>query len=786
MSLTIKHKLILLGTIALLAVAFLTILSYMTNNYVNSQVIELDKIKKISNLDDTVKTHEQQITLLLYKILQQKNAGIKEKFLAELPLNEEKARDAWKGIILLKPDIIENDELVKGQELLETMIKNTELVVQAVKRNGSQQDVDTLLNDQQESAKLLQKSIQRINSTVENKAIVLDEIVSSSVATANELLVTVAMFTFAILIPFTHLIIGGITRPLAAITTIIEKLSKGNYGVEVKGTKKRDEVGTIARAVFELRNAVEKSITLQTMIDNLSVPVMVTSKDYTIIYANNASRAAIAKLERVLPVTAENIIGANMSIFDDDSEQKRLQITNQSQLPHQEKFLLGNEWLYLNTNMLTDINKQFCGTFVDWRIITEEVKSENSVKLAQENINSLIASASKGDLGQRIDAQQFEGFYKNLARSMNGLMDTIIEPISRSIDILATLSKGDLTRTMEGDYHGSFSDIQMALNTTINQLKSMVIQIKQSAGSVNVASGEISRGSIDLAGRTEQQASRLEETAASMEDLKATVNANSENAGNANNLSARARSIAEKGGKVVEEAVIAMSNIEKSSKRISDIIGLIDEIAFQTNLLALNAAVEAARAGDAGKGFAVVASEVRMLAGRSASASKEIKQLINDSAVEVKSGVALVNEAGERLKEIVSSVRQVADIVSEITSATVEQSAGIHEVNQVISEMDEATQQNAALVEENTAAAYSLVNQANRLSEMIQFFTISEDNNQIQPIAESQPRAIEPIGNVKMLPKQTSAISTGIKTVLKRSVKTNGAISSASDGWEEF
>jgi len=304
--------------------------------------------------------------------------------------------------------------------------------------------------------------------------------------------------------------------------------------------------------------------------------------------------------------------------------------------------------------------------------------------------------------------------------------------INEAVKVLSGISNGDLTQKMEHAYKGTFSDIKKAVNSTVDKLRDMVGNIVQAAKSVNSAANEIASGSTDLSQRTEEQAASLEQTAASMEEITGTVKQNSSNAANANDLSSKANHVASDGGKVVEDAVSAMGSIEKSSQKISDIIGVIDEIAFQTNLLALNAAVEAARAGDAGKGFAVVASEVRSLAGRSASASKEIKTLINESAQQVKNGATLVNQAGETLKDIVSSVKHVSRIVSEIASASQEQATGIDEISRAISQMDEVTQQNAALVEENTAAATLMLEQSRELERIIGFFKMNEE----EPVAD--------------------------------------------------
>jgi len=304
---------------------------------------------------------------------------------------------------------------------------------------------------------------------------------------------------------------------------------------------------------------------------------------------------------------------------------------------------------------------------------------------------------------------------------------SVTGPLRRGSAILDVLAEGDMSREVPADLvarKDEVGDLARAMQTMTTQLKGTVTKVTQTTSQVNSAAAEIAQGSSDLAQRTEEQASALEETASSMEELTSTVKQSADNAGQANQLAVAARSQAEQGGQVVDQAVTAMSAINQSSRKIADIIGVIDEIAFQTNLLALNAAVEAARAGEQGRGFAVVAGEVRKLAQRSADAAKEIKSLITDSVVKVEDGGKLVEQSGQTLREIVVSIKKVSDIVAEMAAASREQASGIEQVNKAILQMDQVTQQNAALVEETAAASQSMGGQAQELQQLMSFFKL--------------------------------------------------------------
>lgn len=320
---------------------------------------------------------------------------------------------------------------------------------------------------------------------------------------------------------------------------------------------------------------------------------------------------------------------------------------------------------------------------------------------------------------------------------------SITGPLNRAVEVARTVAAGDLTSDIQVTSTDETGQLLLALKEMNGNLQKIVGQVRSGTDTIDTASREIASGNLDLSSRTEEQASSLEETASSMEEITSTVKQNTENALQANVLAQTASDFAVQGGEVVARVVSTMGSINESAKKIVDIIGVIDGIAFQTNILALNAAVEAARAGEQGRGFAVVATEVRSLAQRSANAAKEIKLLIGDSVEKVDAGSKLVNQAGETMDEIVSSVKRVTDIMSEITSASREQEAGIQQINQAINEMDTVTQQNAALVEEAAAAAESLQEQASNLAQVVGVFKLTGSDRVAADNAQDKPTSLK-------------------------------------------
>ena len=382
------------------------------------------------------------------------------------------------------------------------------------------------------------------------------------------------------------------------------------------------------------------------------------------------------------------------------------------------------------------------------------------------------------------------------------LVRQVTLPLARAVGVADTIAAGDLTVRVDDSRQDELGHLLRSLEAMAAKLRQVVTQVRGGVDAVAVAAGEIASGSQDLSSRTEQTAANLEETAASMEQLTATVSQASETARQANQLAGTAMQAAGRGGEVVQQVVHSMEDINASSRKISDIIGVIDGIAFQTNILALNAAVEAARAGEQGRGFAVVATEVRVLAQRSAEAAKEIKQLIADSVASVDAGASQVALAGQNMEEIVASVRRVTDLIGEITASSVEQTGGITQVNQAVASLDQMTQQNAALVEESSAAAAAMREQTQRLAEVVSVFNVGTAPRQAQhPAGKSAAAAQKAAQTPKKEASTTSLVKNLEHKVSKNTVETaeeapkpaastprptRSAPSTSEDDWETF
>ena len=578
------------------------------------------------------------------------------------------------------------------------------------------------------------------------------------------------------------LLFRAIVRPLRAAIVACERIAQGDYSVQIQADK-HDEFGHLMSSMrsmqiaagfreAETQKGARETLRVKNALDRVSSCVMIANVEGRIIYMNNAVQQMLkdgeADLRRELPqFRADDVLGSNIDLFHKNPAHQRSMLGSLSQQYRTTVRIGGRTYMLTAVPVISEKGARL-GTAVEWVDRTAEVAVEAEV-------SEIVDAANDGDFTRRLKVEGKEGFFKQLTLGINRLMETSSVGLNDIARVLELLARGDLTEKLTKEYKGTFGQLKNDTNTVVDKLTEIVSSIKESTESVNVASREIASGNTDLSSRTEQQASNLEKTAASMEELTSTVKQNAENAKQANQLAAGASEVAVKGGVVVGQVVTTMSSINESSKKIVDIISVIDGIAFQTNILALNAAVEAARAGEQGRGFAVVATEVRMLAQKSAAAAKEIKELIGDSVEKVGAGTKLVDEAGHTMQEIVASVKRVTDIMGEITAASQEQSAGIEQVNQAITQMDEMTQQNAALVEEAAAAAESLEEQAGNLAQAVAIFKLAQ---QARREVAARPAAARPAG----LPAPRKPAANSHSASKSKPVKASGG----GEEWTEF
>ena len=584
----------------------------------------------------------------------------------------------------------------------------------------------------------------------------------------------------------TRLEIGG--RKFDLIVNPIMGADGARVGTVVEW---QDRTAEVAARENELKVAAE-NLRIRNALDKCTTNVMIANGTNEIIYMNQTLQEMLIRNEsdirKVLPqFDARRLIGMSMDTFHKNPAHQKGMV-GALKGSHTTQIKVGGLYFGLIASPIIDDKGERVGTVVEWKDRTAEVGVETEVA-------GIVNAAVEGDFTKRMSMEGKEGFFKQLGEGINQLMQTSSVGLNEVVRVLGALAKGDLTEKITNEYHGTFGQLKDDANTTVEKLTEIVGQIQEATEAINTASREIASGNTDLSQRTEEQASSLEETASSMEELTSTVKQNAENAKQANQLAVGASDVAVKGGNVVGQVVQTMTGISESSKKIADIIGVIDGIAFQTNILALNAAVEAARAGEQGRGFAVVATEVRNLAQRSAAAAKEIKELITDSVAKVGTGTQLVDQAGKTMEEIVTSVKRVTDIMSEITAASQEQSSGIEQVSTAVSQMDEVTQQNAALVEEAAAAAESLEEQARNLAETVAIFKLAGG-------VLRERRGPNRAANVERLPQRREPEQKSAKPAAeskngpapKRAAKTAAAApgrmakaaSAADDNWEEF
>jgi methyl-accepting chemotaxis protein len=541
-----------------------------------------------------------------------------------------------------------------------------EKILDAQKMEITPADVNNAARDVSSTLKELSDvSYATMNSAVQQRL--------SQVTTWRNLTSTITALALAFALALSWLITRSLAKPLSHAIDVFGNISSGKYDNEIRQSG-QDEAAQVLTALDEMQSKLRTQIDseravaaentrIRQALDKVSTSVVLADGNHQIIYLNETAQTTFAR--------SQHEIRKSLPGFD----AHRLRGSNLEVFgPDAQERVLGACTFRTISNPVVSDKGERIGTVMEWTDRTPEVAVEKEMQ-------TMLTAVIDGDLNKRIDLSGKAGFFEAMSRGVNQLADNMAEVVSK---------------------------------------------VKTVAAEVHRGADEISTGNANLSQRTEEQSSSLEETASSMEEMTTTVKQNADNAGQANQLAMAARDQAEKGGSVVNQAVKAMSDINDASKKIADIIGVIDDIAFQTNLLALNAAVEAARAGEQGRGFAVVASEVRSLAGRSATAAKEIKELIQDSVRKVEDGSVLVTQSGQTLEKIVASVKKVSDIVAEIAAASREQSSGIEQVNRAVMQMDELTQQNAALVEQATAASQAMAEQVRGLNQMLDRYRVKE------------------------------------------------------------
>ncbi|MEC9346644.1 MAG: methyl-accepting chemotaxis protein [Pseudomonadota bacterium] len=506
---------------------------------------------------------------------------------------------------------------------------------------------------------------------------------------------------------------------------------------------------------------------LRAAVESAGSNMMLADENNVIVYMNTAMTRFMREMEpalrKQLPnFSANNLIGQSMDVFHRNPSHQKDMIARLRE-PMEARMKIGGCDLRLHIVPALAPDGRRIGTSVEWFDQTAELAIE-------AEIQQMLRRVVKGDFDSRLTVDGKAGFFRLLAESMNELGASVSAALTEISAVLSSVASGDLTRRVETSYEGLLETLRVDVNATAERLSGVVAEVQLASSELGHTATEIASASGDLARRTEQQAASLEETAASMEQLAATVRANAESARKASELAGAAREHSETGSSVVGEAVRAMRPIEESSRKIADIVGIIDEIAFQTNLLALNAAVEAARAGEAGKGFGVVASEVRTLAQRTSEAAKDIKTLISASNTNVLDGVKLVERTGEALTRIQTATEAVAAVVRDIAAASGEQANGIAEVNQAVAHMDEMTQQNSAMVEENTAAAKSLETQAAELDRHMGFFRVADGRRPAPAQADTG----------------TPTTRTAPRAVPLRVIRPAGSAAVEASDWKEF
>ena len=533
------------------------------------------------------------------------------------------------------------------------------------------------------------------------------------------------------------LLTRSILVPLGEAYQLACRIANGEFDIDVKKSR-RDEIGKLFEPLSELLNRMQsemeeserranESTRIRRALDNAASSVMMTDLGNEIVYLNHSAEAMFAQLAEdsqfaLSGFDHNNLVGQKLqNVFHTVANESALQ--PQVEEGEDSRFKIGSRIFDVIPAPVLNAEGQRIGTALEWKDRTIEIG-------IQHEFEEIVSAAQNGDLTQRIPVKEFgcdtrNEFFASLGNSINEFIDKVSGLFDELSSVTAAMADGDLTKTMQEDYQGSFLTMKNNVNSSVTNLKVIVESVRDASDELNRTASDITRGNESLSVRTEQQSVSLVETAQTPEELTSGIDSNTDSAKQANELAVKVRNRATTDSEVVLNATKAMESINEASGKIGEIIGVINEIAFQTNLLAINASVEAARAGEQGRGFAVVASEVRNLAERSAESASEISVLIQDSIEKVGLGTELVNASGETMNELMEAVKQLGGLVDSITHATIEQASGTGQIGEIVDQMETITQENAELAEKTADDAKAMYSKTDYLSQLIAKFKVA-------------------------------------------------------------
>ncbi len=595
----------------------------------------------------------------------------------------------------------------------------------------------------------------------------------------------IAAFGALLAIGVALVFVRTIRDPIGDIIATLRRLQLNDYSGSVPHLGLRNEIGEIARAVDRGKAESERTALTIAAMNQSPTMLMITDPEEKISFISASLTELLTRLEPAFRVarpdfSVEAMLGQHIDCFRANANLTRNLLLDNGKV-RKVRYDIAAETIMVDMAYIRAEDGSRIGHTLIWRNVTAEL-------LGEAEVAAVVSAAQQGDFSARLPLDNKEGFVREIAVGLNNVSALVEKSTGEFAEVMDAVARADLTHTVAGDYRGVLGSLKSSINATVGHLASTVRTIQVTSADVGLAAREINMGADDLSKRTEEQASSLEETAATTEQLAASVKATAQASRQAAAIATEAMESAQNGGAIAGHAVDAMARIETASQKISDIIRVIDDIAFQTNLLALNAAVEAARAGDAGKGFAVVASEVRTLAQRSSAAAKDISGLISSSNMEVGEGVKLVRQAGEALSQILGASQKVAATIADISAAAGEQANGIDEMSQAVAHLDEMTQQNAALSEQSAASAASLTERISQLNELVANFRTGGEmeggarHHSTRPASQTaEPARLQHLAQMAFAKRPVA--NAPVRVGRQKSVATARG---GSAGWDEF